>query len=229
MLALTCSVILDHFCSLPCLIYLNEFCHFLPSFTLSFFSKKQIITCQKKALLEDHHCEINWNCIIIRVTLTHIQTGLLILECNTIFDKNCKRPEAQNDLKLIFSTEIQPSGVCLLHQWNRITHLVRGSCTPSCLLRCVSADVIAPRSQKMHRADNEPTKTKRDKDTRGQGSTGESNWALGWQSLCLISGSVSLKAWIWRPVASLHCTKACPNSQKVLRSKCILGMRPRFW
>lgn len=162
MLPLTCSVILDHFCSLPCLIYPNEFCHFLPSFTLSFVSKKQIITYPKKALLEDYDCEIKWNCIFIRVTLTHIQTGLLILECNTIYDKNCKRPEAQNDLKLIFSRN--SAFWCLFVtsvKWNHTP--CQGKLHP---LLPSPLCVIAPRSQKMQRADNEPTKTKGDKDTR---------------------------------------------------------------
>lgn len=66
----------------------------------------------KKGAFEDFHCEINWNCIFTPVTLTHIPIGLLILEYNMTFDKkNCKHLEAQNNLKLIFWTEIQAFGV----------------------------------------------------------------------------------------------------------------------
>lgn len=92
---------------LLCVIDPNEFGHFISSFTLSFCNTSK--HAQKRHFWR--HCEINWNCIFTRVTLTHIQIGLFILEYNMTFDKNCNHLEAQNNLKLIFWTEIQAFGV----------------------------------------------------------------------------------------------------------------------
>lgn len=94
---------------LLCVIYPHEFGHFISSFTLSFASKNTSKHAQKRRFWR--HCEINWNWIWVSVTGVKTQSGLLILEYNMTFDKNCNHLEAQNNLKFIFWTEIQAFGV----------------------------------------------------------------------------------------------------------------------